>query len=44
MKGINILQAVLPDELPVEVWKCMGEMGRDGDRVFEKTVQQTICG
>ena len=32
-------KAVGPDELPVEVWKCMGEMG---DRVFDQTVQQTV--
>ena len=29
------------DELPVEVWKCMG---KDGDKVFDQTVQQTING
>ena len=28
-------KAVGPDELPVEAWKCMGEMG---DRVFDQTV------
>ena len=31
-------KAVGPDELPVEVWKCMGEMGVK----FDQTVQQTI--
>ena len=34
-------KAVGPDELPVEVWKCMGG---DGDKVFDQTVQQTING
>ena len=33
-------KAVGPDELPVEVWKCMG----DGDKVFDQTVQRTING
>ena len=28
------------DELPVEVWKCMG----DGNKVLDQTVQQTING
>ena len=31
-------KAVGPDELPVEVWKCMGK------KVFDLTVQQTING
>ena len=35
-------KAVGPDELPVEVWKCMGEM--EIRRVFDKTVQQIISG
>ena len=34
-------KAVGPDELPVEVWKCMGKMG---DKVFDQTVQQTNNG
>ena len=33
-------KAVGPDELPVEVWKCM----REGGKVFDQTVQQTISG
>ena len=33
-------KAVGPDELPVELWKCM----RDGDKVFDQTIQQTING
>ena len=33
-------KAVGPDELPVEVWKCMGEIGIK----FDQTVQQTISG
>ena len=32
-------KAVGPDELPVEVWKCMGKMG-----IEYQTVQQTING
>ena len=34
-------KAVGPDELPVEVWKCIEEIG---DKVFDQTVQQTING
>ena len=34
-------KAVGPDELPVAVWICHG---RDGDKVFDQTVQQTING
>ena len=34
-------KAVGPDELPVEVWKCMREMEI---KVFDQTVQQTING
>ena len=34
-------KAVGLDELPVEVWKYMGEMG---DKVFDQTVQPTING
>ena len=34
-------KAVGPDELPVEVWKCMREMGIE---FFDQTVQQTING
>ena len=33
-------KSVGPDELPVEVWKCM----RDGNKIFDQTVQQTISG
>ena len=33
-------KAVGPDELPVQVWKCMEEMGI----VFDQTVQQSISG
>ena len=33
-------KAVGPDELPVEVWKYMGEIGIK----FDQTVQQTISG
>ena len=33
-------KAIGPNELPVEVWKCMREMGL----VFDQTVQQTISG
>ena len=32
-------KAVKPDELPLEVWKCMK---RDGEKVFDQTVQQAI--
>ena len=34
-------KAVGSDELPVEVLKCMGKMGK---KVFDQTVQQTING
>ena len=34
-------KAVGPDELPIEVWKCMGKMEIE---FFDQTVQQTING
>ena len=34
-------KAVGPDELPVEIWNCMGEMGIE---FLDETVQQTING
>ena len=37
-------KAVGPDELPVEVWKCMGEMGIDFlTRLFNKLLMFSGC-
>ena len=41
LRRIKKGKAVGPDELPVEVWKCMGEMGI---KIYDQTVQQTING
>ena len=41
LRRIKKGKAVGPDELPVEVWKCMGKMEI---KVFDQSVQQTING
>ena len=41
LKRMKKDKAAGPDELPVEVWKCMGKIR---DKVFDQTVQQTING
>ena len=40
LRRMKKVKAVGPNELPLEVWKCM----RYGDKVFDQTVQQTING
>ena len=41
LRRIKKGKVVRPDKLPVEVWKCKE---KDGDKIFDQTVQQTISG